>query len=96
MNTIEPIAAAKTLIRLSSHKIGVREAMCLFLSLGGTTIERIAKASQENPRVTRCRINSLRTKRLVEKVKTGANGNLYKPTRQGLDVINHVLGRVLS
>ena len=91
MNTIEPIAAAKTLIRLSNHKIGVREAMCLFLSLGGTTILKIAKASQENPLTTRGRINSLRRKRLVVLVD-----GLYKPTRQGLDVINHVLGRVLS
>jgi hypothetical protein len=70
--------------------------MCLFLSLGGTTIERIAKASQENPRVTRCRINSLRAKRLIEKIESSANGNIYKPSRQGLDVINHVLGKVLS
>lgn len=91
MNTIEPIAAAKTLIRLSNHKLGVREAMCLFLSLGGTTILKIAKASKENPLITRNRINSLRRKRLVEHVD-----GLYKPTRQGLDVINHVLGRVLS
>lgn len=91
MNTIEPITAAKTLIRLSNHKIGVREAMCLFLSLGGTTVLKIAKASQENPRITRGRINSLRHKRLVELV-----GGICKPTPQGLDVINHVLGRVLS
>ena len=88
---IEPIAAAKTLIRLSNHKIGVREAMCLFLTLGGTTIHKIAKAAQEDPRTIRNRVVSLREKGLVVLV----NG-IYKPTHQGLDVINHVLGRVLS
>jgi hypothetical protein len=90
MNMIEPITAAKTLIRLSNHKIGVREAMCLFLSLGGTTILKMAKAAQEDPRITRGRVTSLRNKGLVVLV----NG-IYKPTHQGLDVINHVLGRVL-
>jgi hypothetical protein len=93
---MNPIDLAKSFIRLSNYRVGVREATCLFLSLGGTTIERIAKASQENPRVTRCRINSLRAKRLIEKIESSANGNIYKPSRQGLDVINHVLGKVLS
>ena len=88
---IEPIAAAKTLIRLSKYKVGVREAMCLFLTLGGTTILKMAKAAQEDPRDIRNRVVSLRQKGLVVLV----NG-IYKPTHQGLDVINHVLGRVLS
>lgn len=87
---IEPIAAAKTLIRLSNYKIGVREAMCLFLTLGGTTIHKMAKAAQEDPRTIRNRVVSLREKGFVVLV----NG-IYKPTHQGLHVINHVLGRVV-
>jgi hypothetical protein len=93
---IEPITAAKTLIRLSNHKIGVREATCLFLCIGGATNSSVAKAAKEPGYVVRNRLISLRNKELIEVVERKDKANIYRPTLRGQTIINHVLGRVLS
>jgi hypothetical protein len=90
---MNPIDFTKAMIRLSDHRVGVREAACLMLTQGGAINASIAKAAKERGFVTRCRLNSLKNKGLVEIVDRGEQPKLYRPTLRGQVIINHVLGK---
>jgi hypothetical protein len=93
---MNPIDLAKSFIRLSNYRVGVREATCLFLCIGGATNTSVAKAAKEPGYVVRNRLISLRNKELIEVVERKDNANIYRPTLRGQTIINHVLGKVLS
>jgi hypothetical protein len=90
---MNPIDLAKSFIRLSNYRVGVREATCLFLCIGGATNSSVAKAAKEPGFVTRPRLFSLKSKGLIEVIERGDKPNIYRPTLRGQAIINHVLGK---